>query len=101
MYNFEGSACILVSSRYFGSDPVEEVNDNHRIRISSGGGADIVKLEFMPALRVPERANHVRVVLPSGLMIAGTPMQAEVTKSGGWMTINVEEKALEYDEADS
>ncbi|MQU22168.1 hypothetical protein GHO35_13565 [Pseudomonas helleri] len=94
-YAHQGPAHVTVSARYFGSDPVDTLNEAVTINLAGSGTPKVARLEFAKSLIGPERANYVRVVLPNGLAMAGSIIQGERGADGsGWLTFGVEEADL-------
>ncbi|TPG87738.1 hypothetical protein EAH72_34230 [Pseudomonas caspiana] len=65
------------------------------MNLAGSGTPGVARLEFTKGLIGPERANYVRVLLPSGLAVAGSIVQGDRQPDGsGWLTFNVEDTDL-------
>ena len=94
-YAHQGPAHVTVSARYFGSEPVDTLNEAVTINLAGSGTPGVARLEFGRPLIGHERANYVRVLLPNGLAIAGPIVQGDRQPDGsGWLTFQVEDTDL-------
>ncbi len=91
----QGPAHVTISARWFGTEPVDVLNEAVTINLAGSGTPNVTRLEFSTALIGPERANYVRVVLPNGLALGGSIIQGDRRADGsGWLTFSVEETDL-------
>ncbi|MHC8403356.1 hypothetical protein ACYZTX_28975 [Pseudomonas sp. MDT1-17] len=91
----QGPAHVTLYAGHSGLEALDILNEAVSITLTASALLDVACLAFAQPLFGPARPHYVRVMLPSGLAVAGPIVQRKYQPDGsGWLTFEVEETNL-------
>lgn len=88
---YEGLATVVISAQCPGVDTVAVTNEGLHIQLLRSKTSGLIELHFTGPLQGPDDASHIRVSLPSGMVLGGSLIEGHRDSQGGWLRFEMNE----------